>query len=198
MQFYNGLIAPLIIQPLRYFFSKYSAGTNLIWDEDEKKRTIDIGEAYDFNKIALQEKPRIVVTRGAYMINKTGLTDNLAEAVSFESSRGNKDYKNMVMYVGSASILIEARNKGTCELLADMTSHFIVWTRPVLCDSQGWKEFGLPMQVSDVGFTQDEDPGVPKFQINISIPWLKEEHWSFKTDGVNLKKILMSVTPSNS
>lgn len=196
MQFYNGAISPLIVQPLRYFFSTYSTSTNLIWDEDEKKRTIDIGESYDYNKIALQEKPRITVTRGSYSVAKVGLTDNLAEATSMSITGGRKDYRNMVLYRGDSTITIEARNKGTCELLADMTSHFIIWTRPVLCDSQGWKEFGLPMAVSDVAMVQDEDPNVPKFQINLSIPWMKEEHWNFKTDGITLKKIIASVVPT--
>ena len=196
MQFNNGIIAPLIIQPLRYFFSTYSANTNLIWNSDEKIRTVDIGESFDFNKIALQEKPRVIVSRGSYGISKIGLSDNLSEATSFSITGGNKDNINMVFYQGSAIITIEARNKGTCELLADLVSHFIIWTRPVLCDSQGWKEFGLPMSVSDVGMTQDEDPGIPKFQINIGIPWIKEEHWNFKTDGIELKNIITKVVPT--
>lgn len=195
MNFYNGIIAPLIIEPLRYFFSTYSASTNLIWDEDEKKRTMDIGESFDFNKIALQEKPRIIVTRGVYTIAKTGLSDNLAEGVPFSTTGGRKDNTNMVFYQGEATITIEARNKGTCEILADMTSHFIVWTRPALCDSQGWKEFGLPMNVSDVAMLQDEDAGVPKFQINISIPWMKEEHWRTQNDGVILKQVINMIVP---
>jgi hypothetical protein len=196
MQFNNGVIAPLVIQPLRYYFSTYTQSTNLIWNPDEKQRTIDIGESFDFNKVALQEKPRVTVTRGSYSILKTGLTDNLTEAVSMSETGGKKDYTNMVFYQGDATISIEARNKGSCELLADMVSHFIVWTRPVLCDSQGWKEFGLPMRVSDVAMTMEEDSGVPKFQINISIPWMKEEQWSFRTDGIALRSVLASVTPT--
>ncbi len=194
MQFYSGQIAPLIIQPLRYHFSVYTKDkTNLYWNEDEKLRTLDIGESFDFNKIALQEKPRILVTRGAYSISKVGLTDNLAEAKSMNVTAGLKDYKNMLMYQGTATVTVEARNKGTCELLTDMVSHFIVWTRPVLCDSQGWKEFGLGMAVSDIMATNDEDPGIPKFQANISIPWIKEEHWRYQNDGIALKNIISKI-----
>jgi len=193
MDFQNGIIAPLIIEPLRYFFSNYSTSTNLIWNEDEKLRTLEIGESYDYNKVPLQEKPRITVTRGTYAVNKVGLTDNLAESRSMSITGGRKDFTNMVLYQGSAMISIEARNKGTCELLADMVSHFIIWTRPVLCDSQGWKEFGLPMNVSDVALAMDEDPSSQKFQINIGIPWMKEEHWKFQTDGVLLKDIISNI-----
>jgi hypothetical protein len=195
MQFYNAAIAPLIIEPLRYYFSTYTVGSNLIWNPDEKIRTMDIGESFDFNKIPLQEKPRVIVTRGTYQISKVGLTDNLAESGSIGSNLGLTNRINMVLYSGSATITVEARNKGTCELLTDMVSHFIVWTRPILCDSQGWKEFGLPMAVSDIQQNQDEDPNLVKFQTNISIPWIKEEQWQLKTDGFILKQIINTILP---
>jgi hypothetical protein len=193
MQFYNGIIAPLIIEPLRYHFSNYTNGSKLVWNVDEKLRTVDIGESFDFKKVPLQLKPRIIVTRGAYSINKVGITDNLAEAKSMSQTSGKKDYINMLMYSGNATVTIEARNKGTCELLLDMTSHFMAWTRPVLCDSQGWKEFGLPMSISDVISVFDEDPGIEKFQANISIPWMKEEHWRYQNDGITLKAVIASI-----
>lgn len=196
MQFYNGVVAPLIIQPLRYHFTNYTKETNLYWNPDEKLRTIDIGESYDFNKISIQEKPRVVVTRGAYSISKVGITDNLAEGKSFHQSRGLKDYTNMLLYQGTATITVEAKNKGTCELLTDMVSHFIVWTRPLLCDQLGWKEFGLGMAVSDIAVVMDEDPGVAKFQANISVPWMKEEQWKLRSDGIELKKILLEAIPT--
>lgn len=196
MQFYNGIIAPLIIEPLRYYFSNNTADTNLVWHIDEKKRTVDIGESFDFNKVAIQEKPRVIVTRGSYQIAKTSVTDNLAEARPLTETNGERFYTNMVMYTGTATITVEAKNKGTCELLADMVSHFIVWTRPIICDSQGWKEFGLPMAVSDVALLQDEDPMIPRFQINMSIPWVKEEHWTVKNAGLVLKSVIQNITPA--
>lgn len=195
MQFYNGVVAPSIIAPLRYYFARYSQGTNLYWDEDEKKRTMEIAEAFDFNKVPLQEKPRVLVTRGSYMMTKVGLTDNLAEAKPFSETKGLQDFTNMIIYSGNALITVEARNKGTCELLADMVSHFIAWTRPILCDSQGWKEFGMPMAISDCSPVTDEDPDVVKFQIQIQIPWAKEEHWRVRNDGVAIKSILNQITP---
>jgi hypothetical protein len=197
MQFYSGAIAPLIIEPLKYHFSTYTKATNIFWDPDEKVRTLDIGESYDFNKLTIQEKPRILVTRGAYAIDKVGLTDNLAQGKAMSETFGLKDYIHMVTYSGTATITIETRNKGTCELLTDMVSHFIVWTRPILCDSQGWKEFGLGMAISDIAIAEDEDPGVAKFQCNISIPWLKEEQWRARNDAPTLKAIITRIIPTN-
>lgn len=194
MKFSNGVVAPLIIAPLRYYFSQYAQGSNLSWHEDEKLRTMEIGEMFDFNKIPIQEKPRVLVSRGGYTINKVGLTDNLAESVPFQTTRGLKDVTNMLMYSGSATVYVEARNKGTCELLSDMVSHFIAWTRPILCDSQGWKEFGLPMAVSDCEMQNNENPDTVKYQIVIQLPWIKEEQWRVRNDGVSIKAILNNVS----
>lgn len=196
LRFSNAVVVPLIVEPLRYYFSTYTkTSSNIYWDVDEKKRTLDIGEYFDFNKIPVQEKPRILVTRGMYQIDKVGLTNNLAEAPSIGNSFGKTNNTNFLLYRGSATITIEAKNKGTAELLADMVSHFVAWTRPILCDSQGWKEFGLPMAVSDVAVLSNEDPGIEKFRIDISVPWIKEELWKHTTDGIVLKQILSNVTP---
>ena len=193
MQVSLNTIAASIIQPLQYYFSIYGSGANLFWSSNIAERTIDIFEAYDDNKTILGQKPRIIVTRGSFQISKTGLNDNLAEAPSIRASRGEINNINMVLYQGAAGITIEARMKGTCELIADMVSHFIVWTRPLLCNTGGWKEFGLPLQVADAVLLNDEDPSVPKFQVQMQVPWIKEEHWQVQTQNVELKRIIQNI-----
>src|ERR1700758_967270 len=172
-----GAVAQAIMVPLRYYFSTYSNSANLVWNADEKLGTMDIFESTDLNRVPLGEKPRVVVSRGGFTVTGTGLTDNLAAGVSFGAQKGRRQDTNLVMYQGQASILIEARNKGTCELLADMVTHFIGWTQPLLCDTQGWKKFGLPLGVSDCNIAPNEDPNVTKFQVEINCPWIKEERW---------------------
>ncbi len=194
LKFSIGLLAPLIIQPLRYYFSTYTKdSSNLFWDADEKLRTMEIDESFNFNKNSLGEKPRVIVTRGGFQVNKTGLTDNLAQANAWSATGGKKDFKNMVFYSGNSLITIEARNKGTCELLSDMVAHFIIWTRPLLCDSQGFKEFGLPLNVSDCAIQGGEDELQTKFQVQISVPWFKEEVWQLRNDAPILKDILTNI-----
>lgn len=189
-----GLVAQAIIVPLRYYFSTYSTPANFKWDADEKLSTISIFESQDLNRVPLGDKPRIVVTRGGFSVTGTGLSNNLVNGASVSERKGNQYNQNMVMYQGMATILVEARNKGACELLADMVAHFVGWTQPLLCDTQGWKQFGLPMQVSDCNILQDEDPNVVKYQVAIGCPWLKEERWLSRTDGLELKKLLIEVT----
>ena len=187
-----GAVAQAIIVPLRYYFSTYSSAANFIWNEDEKLRTMDIFESQDLNRVPLCEKPRIVISRGGFQVAGTGLSNNMATGVSFGAERGNQKNTNLVMYQGQATILIEARAKGACELLADMVMHFIGWTQPLLCDTQGWKQFGLPMAVSDCVPVSTGDPNVVLFQVQINCPWLKEERWMTRTDGPELKKLLLT------
>lgn len=189
-----GAVAQAIIVPLRYYFSTYSSPANLIWNADEKLRTIDIFESQDLNRVPLDEKPRIVVSRGGFSIAGTGLSNNLSSGISFGTDRGNQRDTKMIMYQGQASILVEARTKGTCELLADMVAHFVGWTQPLLCDTQGWKQFGLPMAVSDCVPVGGGDPNIVLYQVQINCPWLKEERWMTRTDGPELKKLLIEVT----
>lgn len=194
MQFSPLLVTSSILEPLRYYFSAYGKPDSFLWDPDEKKRTLEISDVYDFNKIAFQERPRLLVNRGSYSINKVGLSDNLAEGITFAQNKGLKKDTHMLLYTGTAALIIEARNKGTCELLADMATHFIAWSRGPICDTQGFKNFGDSMTVSACETTQDQDDTT--FQITVQIPYIKEEHWTMRDDGVLLKGYLLNVLPS--
>jgi len=184
------LVSKLIIEPLRYFFSNYTKDYDLVWDSDEKVRTIEVDHLNNFHKIAIQKNPRVLIGRGDYQINKVGITDNLAEALP-ATLNGSDDRINMVLVSGSAQIVIEARNQGTCDLISDMVSHFIIWSRPFLCDTQGFKEFGLPMVVSDCTPDQEDKE---KFKVVISIPYLMEEKWTIRQEALSLKSFFISMT----
>jgi hypothetical protein len=135
--------------------------------------------------------PRILVGRGTYNIGKVGLTDNLAESKGIFESFGGSNRINMVQISGTIQIVIEARNEGTCELVTDMVSHFIVWSRPLLCDTQKFNEFGLNMQVSDC---QPDKEDTEKFKTVITIPYLTEEHWTVKQDALKLKGFFIELS----
>lgn len=169
----------------------YTQGANFFWDPDPNKRTLEISEVNDFHKVALNERPRILVDRGGYQINKTGLSDNLAYAPPMKKTQGLQVMTNFLLYSGTAIVTIEARQQGTCDLLADMATHFIAWTRPLLCNSQGFKEFGLPMMVSPCAPTSEEDD--EKFQVVVQLPYIKEEEWVVRDDGIILKNVIQSV-----
>lgn len=192
MTFSPTLVPSLIIEPLRYFFATYGGSSKLVWDADDHKRTVEIGHMNDFFKIPLEERPRILVDRGGFQISKVGLTDNLAEQERMKETHGLKDRINMLLYQGTATMIVEARNMGTCEILADMASHFLAWARPEICDSQGFKDFAGQMNVTPCQMTEREN--TEKFQVQIMIPWIKEEHWRVRNDGIIIKNILNNLT----
>lgn len=192
MQFSPLLVVSSVIEPLRYYFSCYGEASKLVWDADEKVRTVEISDVNDFNKITLQERPRILVSRGTYQVNKVGLSDNLAEGITLAQGRGLRKDTHMLMYSGTAVMTIEARNKGTCELLTDMATHFIAWSRGPICDTQGFKQFADSLSVSDCSPTGD--PGDTTFQVNVQMPYVKEEHWVMRDDGVLLKERLLKLS----
>ncbi len=190
MRFSANFIEALLVKPLKYFFSNY-APAELRFNEDEKVSSIDISSMSDFNKEATQKKPRILVDRGPFRIDGVGLSDNMAEKESAFTTLGLTVQKNMVLINGQAKIIVEARNRGTCELVADMVTHFYVWSKPFLCDSQGIKNFGVPMQVSEC-VQGREDTEV--FQVSISFPYVMEELWKANDDALKLKNFYLTIT----
>lgn len=192
MDFSPLTTSALILGPLRYFFSTYGAKNKLVWNEDPKKRTLEIAHFNDLHKIPLEERPRILVDRGSYRMDKTAVSDNMAQGKSFAETRGLDDRINFILYSGTASIIVEARQQGVCELLTDMATHFIAWSRPLLCDSQGFKEFGMPMQVSECRLLEQAEND-DKFQVTIALPYIKEEQWQVRNDAIILKSISTSV-----
>lgn len=178
------------MEPLKVFFNEYGDRLGFKWDEDEKKRTLDIGRVYDFNNIALEEKPRILVSRGTYRIAKTSLTDNMAKSVNKDWQVGLDSRENLVFIDGTANVRVEARNVGTCEILTDMVSHFIVWTRPLICDYQGFKQFGLDSTVTE---PRPDIENKEKFIVDISVPYYLEERWKVDQTGIVIKNIIAKI-----
>ena len=98
--------------------------------------------------------------------------------------KGASDRHNKVFINGTAYIVIETKNEGTCELITDMVMHFIVWSRPFLCDSMGFKDFGLPMQVSEAELAQED---TEKFKVTIQLPYMVEEDWRVNQEALKLR-----------
>lgn len=180
----------LVVQPLRYFFGRENTPPNLIWNSNPELSKLSIFGANDVNKLELATNPRIVVERGGYGIDKVGLTDNLAEQRTLKETLGKIEKKNAVMIRGGVNIYIDSRSEGECNMIADMVSHFICWTRPFICNEIGFKEFGLPMSISPCGFARDS---VEVFRIQINVPFITEEVWGSYRDGQALNGIITNI-----
>jgi hypothetical protein len=190
MRFSPNFLETLLIKPLKYFFSTYS-GSDLKYDDDANISKLEIGSTNDFHKIPIQFKPRIIIDRGPFLISIQGLTDGMAERDNIVNTKGLDNRKNMVMYNGTMSITIDANQQGTCELLTDMVSHFLVWTKPFLCDSQGFKSFANPLNVSRCTVVRDDKEF---FQVTILIPWSMEELWRVNQDAIKINEFFLTTS----
>src|SRR6266581_4410506 len=140
MIFSPAYISALIVRPIRFFFEFHSP-LDVRWSEDPKVSSIEVDTINNFNKIAIQAKPRVLVSRGSYSIRPVGLTDNLAETKGIKELKGATDRINMVLIEGMAQVMVEARNEGTCEKVVDLLEHFLAWTGPMIANTKGFKIF---------------------------------------------------------
>lgn len=188
MYFSPAYISSLIVEPLRFFYANYGT-QELLWDEDPKISTVEIDTINNYNKLGIQVKPRILISRGGYVISPTGLTDNMAEATSSRNP-GIKSEKRFLLVEGMAQVLVESANEGTCEKLVELTENFLSRSGPTIASVQGFKQFAFPLSVSPCTPSK-EDAEI--FQCTISIPWRKETHYLVKEDGLDFKNFLMTL-----
>jgi hypothetical protein len=184
--------------PLIYFFTNYPPGrnNNLRYDTDETKSQLLITSIDNYYEIKANEKPRVLIDRGAYATQTLGIDNSMLNSAGPYENLGNNDASYMILYTGTSSIKIQARNQGTCDLLADIVSHFYLWTAPLLAGSNGYKTFGQPgISVSSLmpTDTSQAGDGPTTFEVVISIPWSKEELYVYSQDGVIMKNCFLSV-----
>lgn len=183
-------VGRLILVPLRAFFEK-NAPDVFRWSPDAKVTKIDISMTNDVNKEGLDDIPQILVSRGAFSVNKNGLSDNMAERETFGEAKGLHRSIHHLIYAGTATITIRSRSEGTAEILTDMVLHVLQWSRPHICDLLGFKDFALPMQISDVALSQQH---TEVFEVTLSVPYMKEESWKVSNDALLIRDVLIGLT----
>lgn len=184
-------IGHLILEPIRYFFKNYPPAAHLSWDPDPKKSKIDISLVNDASKELVDHDMQILVDRGTLQVNKTGLSDNMAIQENAELTQGLNRRKNFLIYNGQAEIIIKARTEGNAEILADIVMHVLQWSRPHICDTLGFKDFALPMTISNTNLTKVD---VEAYQISISVPYILEELWESSNDALKLRQFFLNLS----
>ncbi len=96
----------------------------------------------------------------------------------------------MVWVDGAAQIIIETSQEGTCELIVDMVTHFIAGTSPIIANTMGFKEFGLPMSISSCDVDKED---VEKFKVVLTVPYMFEDHWRVTYDALKFKSIYVNL-----
>lgn len=185
------LISAIMLKVLRYFFGNMT-NPSYRWDADDKQSAIYIGMVNDvIHDSEIQKKPRILVNRGPYRIQKTSLTGDLAEGKPMGQTLGNRSSKHMNFVSGGITVIIEAEEEGTCEILADMVSTFFTWSSDHICNTFRFKQFGYPMDVQECSM---DDENKEKFKIVINTGYLTETSWVFGEDTLKLKGLFLELT----
>ena len=185
------IIHAIMLTVLRYFF-RNCPREELRWDEDVKKTHVIIETVNNIINLddEYQKKPRILITRGPYTIQKTSLTGDLVEGKAAQDTFGLKQSTHMNLIGGQIVVTIEASEEGTCELLADMVSTFMTWSSDHICNTYRFKKFGYPMYVQDC---QLDEENKEKFKIVVSTEYLTETSWELREDAIKLKGLYLDL-----
>jgi hypothetical protein len=185
------MLRATFLDTLVYFFSRtpmqelrYSV------DPEQTKIVIDTTDNKNSGEL-VQNKPRILVNTGGYMISRMGLTDSLAERNPDAPYVGAIDNRNIVMVRGAGTILVEAAEEGVALMLSDMVSCLFTWNVQAICNTFGFKDFGFPLQVSQPMPAKED---VEKYQVSIHIPWVFESAWSQKEDALRMKEYFAAIS----
>lgn len=184
------ILYSLIRDPLVYYFSNYKPG-NIQFDVDETKSDLLITSVENYTEVRAQTKPRLLIDRGPYRITSFGIGAGMAAQKGPYNNLGATDTTYRYSIDGQAQITVEARNLGTVELLTDIVSTFIAWSSPILCLTQGFKKFGMPVDISSPRPSK-EDTEI--FQVLVTIPWSTESLFHTYFDAVKLKAFFMSMS----
>ncbi len=196
LEHYYNLRSPLV-----YFFSSYqpAKSINLTYSEVEAESQLLITSIDNYYEIKANEKPRILIDRGAYRYDTLGIDNSLWESKGPYANNGSNDSTKILGVTGTSSLKIHARNQGTCDALTDMVSHFYAWTAPLMASTFGYLRFGQPgIEVSSLAAldTSREGDSPTTFEVTLTIPWTKQELFNFSQAGVKLKSCFLNVNGS--
>lgn len=166
------------------------AGPDLAWNSTPELSNIEIDTINNFNLKTIQSKPRVLISRGGYSVNKSSLSNSMASSLGVRADLGLTKETKLVFIGGTVQILVQSRFEGTCEKVTDYVQHFLTWSSPYLCNTQGFKTFADPMQVSPCTPGR-EDTEI--FEVSIAVPWSMEETWMTSNDGITLKGVDFTV-----
>jgi len=183
-------IGRLILEPIRNFFGNRDPESHMYWDPDPKKTKIDISMVNDAHKELPDHGMQILVDRGGFRVNKTGLSDNLMDGKPMSETKGLQERRNLLLAQGQATVIIKSRNEGNAEILTDMVFHILQWSRPHIADVLGFKDFGLPMDVSS---TRPSKPDAEIFEVQITVPYMIEDAWQTNNDALKLRDLFLSI-----
>jgi len=182
------MVASVIRDSLRFLFET-GAPDRLKYNREPKQSEVVISLTLDDTaEEAEQSKPRILIDRGPYTASGIGITDSMTTGLSSGQASKSIHDEFMNLVSGNCSIKIIAYNKGVCEELAYLTMTFLVWSRPMITNTLGFKNLASPVSASPL--MQDKDDK-DKFVIELNVPYMTEMRWMSEELGTKLKGFLL-------
>lgn len=177
-------VTTFIRDMLRDLFLEYG-DADFVWSPDVRLSKITIGTINDINsEERKQQFPRILVQRGPTFLQTQFIGGNFARTNGGTVGISTGDVETYRQDItGSLTILIETRQEGTCESLAEYVRKFICWSRKYIESQFGFNRFGNQMQISQCDMDLED---TERFKISINIPYIIEEKW--ETSG-NLTRL---------
>lgn len=195
MRFSALTLKRLLVSSLREFFASEGVPEQFRYSSELNESKIEISSINDFHKINLQVKPRIMLDRGVYTVSSSGLNDGLYESQGHMNNLGATNRTNTSFITGNSSFVIDSRQEGTCELLTDIIAHFLVWSRPFVCNALGLRSFGNPISISPCSPMREE---TEIFRCAVSFQYIADEYWINTRDSVILKDVFQKVIQAGS
>lgn len=186
------MVASCLRDSLRFLFST-AAPDRLKYSSDPKQSAIAVDLAFDpLTSEDIDKRPKVIINRGAYQAAPIGLTDSMSRGDMVNplemGQTLQRSYMNTV--AGNCSIKVVAWNMGTCEELAYLVMTFLCWSRPMLCNTLGFKNIAAPVSSSPLMLDKDDKE---KYIIEVSVPYITEMQWMDKDIGAKLKGFLLEM-----
>lgn len=181
-KFHPLLITRTLIRVLQFCFGQMP-NPDYKWDPDPVKSALDIRVVNDKDEQtndSIQKRPRIIVSRGSYQISESGLGQSMTDADPVQVAKGAGQSKHMHVINGSFSVIVEANNEGTVEMLTDMVATFLTWSSVHICNTFGFNKFALPLFVGEPAMDKED---VEKFKVVINGNYLAESHYKINRDA---------------
>lgn len=183
-----------ILIPIRALFTHY-APDHLKYNKDPSETKILIDTANNFHGVKIETQPRILINRGAYMVASRSIDEDLAVSKSAFETKGLLDKKSLSFIQGQATITIEARDEGVCELITNMVSSYLHMASHLIAREYGFTSFARPMNVGSCAPFQDAEQDT-SFRVVITLPYETQDMWRIRQDAIKIKEIDLQVSES--
>ena len=153
---------------------------------DPSKTTIRIDPVYRWNRTTTQQRPGIIIKRGAITPRKVGIGMNRNFGLG-EDDFPEAGSKHIGFMYGSHSFLCIAGDGGMAEILADEVTRHIMFFAPKLLREFGFSDLEIG-QIGEVAILEEEKEN---FVVPVAVKYAYQNKWRLTKQEPRLKGIII-------